>query len=1012
MKTNLQKTVITVFLASVLLNTVRAQINSSSEPCLSGVRHRQLMQSDPEYLKRIQENEIWIQNIINTGFKSGNTYVIPVVVHVLHLGEPEGTGTNISTAQINSAIANMNTCFGGGGSYPQNIDVQFQLAQRDPNCNPSTGILRINASGTSDYAANGITTSNEVTIKALSKWPNGEYYNIWVVSEIDGNNGGSGTQGYAYFPGAGSDKDGTAILYNSFGYDPTNSLGYNLKTYTNLNVTALHELGHAFNLYHTFEGDDANDDGVADQCPINVTCTTDGDKCCDTEAHKRDDGDCGATGTTCTGQNISDVVQNIMAYSSDVCQIKFTAEQKARMRAAISGPRGSLLNSPGLLPISGTSPLVAKSCSPQTSNLSNNYGMGVYGLTIGTTTYSSSGTIADGGFRNNWCSNFNLNTNTSYSITVTNGTINGEKVKVFIDYNNDGDFIDAGEEIYSDNTGAFTHTGSFTTAAAPVTGQPIWIRVISDFSTISGSCYVPTYGQVEDFSVTFSDPCVAPTVGTITQPTCTTATGSVVLNGLPSSGTWTLTRSPGGSTTTGTGTTSTITGLTPGTYTYTVTDGNGCTSTASANIVIDVQPTPPTATISGTTAVCENTSSPVINFTATNGTPPYTFTYTINGGNNQTVTTSNGNSVTTSVSTTIVDTFSYALVSVQDSSGCSQAQSGNAVITVNATPSVPTIGTITQPTCATPSGSVDISNLPVSGSWTLTQTPGGNQTNGSGSGTTISGISGGTYTYIVTDSAGCASDTTASVSINTFQTAAVTPVANMNVCNGDTIAEISFSSTPSGATFSWTNPDPTIGLNGNGTGSIQEFTAVNTATTPVITTITVTPTYNSCAGTATAFSITVNPIPTITQSGTTLTADPASSYQWYLNGQAISGATSQSYTVIQNGDYTVVLDNNTCASSIVNFNSTGISQINQNHFFSIYPNPNDGTFYLTFNVKSKANYKIKITNTLGALVSEEMLQDFNGSYSKQVDLTRFGKGTYLISISGGEMETIKKVLTY
>ena len=54
----------------------------------------------------------------------------------------------------------------------------------------------------------------------------------------------------------------------------------------------------------------------------------------------------------------------------------------------------------------------------------------------------------------------------------------------------------------------------------------------------------------------------APTVGTITQPTCTVATGSVVLNGLPSSGTWTI--NPGGIT--GTGTSTTITGLASGFY--------------------------------------------------------------------------------------------------------------------------------------------------------------------------------------------------------------------------------------------------------------------------------------------------------------------------------------------------------------------------------------------------------------------------------------------------------------
>jgi hypothetical protein len=60
----------------------------------------------------------------------------------------------------------------------------------------------------------------------------------------------------------------------------------------------------------------------------------------------------------------------------------------------------------------------------------------------------------------------------------------------------------------------------------------------------------------------------APVIGTITQPTCSVATGSVALSGLPASGTWTVTASPGGTTTTGTGTTTTFSGLTAGT-TYT-----------------------------------------------------------------------------------------------------------------------------------------------------------------------------------------------------------------------------------------------------------------------------------------------------------------------------------------------------------------------------------------------------------------------------------------------------------
>ena len=51
---------------------------------------------------------------------------------------------------------------------------------------------------------------------------------------------------------------------------------------------------------------------------------------------------------------------------------------------------------------------------------------------------------------------------------------------------------------------------------------------------------------------------------------------------------------------------------------------------------------------------------------------------------------------------------------------------------VNANPSAPVIGTITQPTCITTTGSVDLSGLPASGSWTLTRIPGGTTYFGSG----------------------------------------------------------------------------------------------------------------------------------------------------------------------------------------------------------------------------------------------------------------------------------------
>jgi len=95
----------------------------------------------------------------------------------------------------------------------------------------------------------------------------------------------------------------------------------------------------------------------------------------------------------------------------------------------------------------------------------------------------------------------------------------------------------------------------------------------------------------------------APIVGAITQPTCTVATGSVELSGLPL-GNWTI--NPGAIT--GSGSTTTINNLLAGTYNYTVTNADGCTSLASANVLINTQPPTPTADAGISKEICINSS--------------------------------------------------------------------------------------------------------------------------------------------------------------------------------------------------------------------------------------------------------------------------------------------------------------------------------------------------------------------------------------------------------------------
>ena len=76
-------------------------------------------------------------------------------------------------------------------------------------------------------------------------------------------------------------------------------------------------------------------------------------------------------------------------------------------------------------------------------------------------------------------------------------------------------------------------------------------------------------------------------IGPVIQPTCNIPAGSVVLSGLPATGTWTLTQIPDLTEISGSGPNTALADLLPGTVRYTVTNEWGCTSEKSEPITIE-----------------------------------------------------------------------------------------------------------------------------------------------------------------------------------------------------------------------------------------------------------------------------------------------------------------------------------------------------------------------------------------------------------------------------------------
>ena len=298
---------------------------------------------------------------------------IPVVVHVLHLGEVVGEGTNISDEQILSCIRNLNerfradtaamavyTDYYGNSVYDVGelslaIDskIEFCLASRDPNNFPTTGIDRIDCStltyvnnfagqtSTAYYNTQGISNGSEYdiplngipdsAIKQAYSWPVDKYFNMYVVSEINDNNAGGGIQGYSYVGSLGlgstGDRYGPVCLYNV-----TGDVG-ELKPNRATNTTWTHEIGHAFNLYHTF--------GVS---PVQtVDCDSETNPCA--QGDQVPDTPPTTLNQSCNSPNCPDaLVENYMDYTGEGCKTMFTQNQIERMRHEIYTGLPYLLN--------------------------------------------------------------------------------------------------------------------------------------------------------------------------------------------------------------------------------------------------------------------------------------------------------------------------------------------------------------------------------------------------------------------------------------------------------------------------------------------------------------------------------------------------------------------------------------------------------------------------------------------------------------------------------------------
>lgn len=317
-----------------------------------------------EYEKNLQKKnnrraktdgfENWISDKINRKKFFNNRIsaikTIPVVVHVINKGEAVGIGTNISDAQVISQITTLNNDYRkktgtkGYNTNPVGADanIEFALAVRDPNGNPTNGIDRIS------FNVNSWTdTQIEAVLKPSTIWDPTKYLNIWVTPDVITDIGE--VLGYAQFPEASTldglnyppftaNTDGVVIGHQFFGNLDYDDGSFNLDPTYGYGRTTTHEIGHWLGLRHIWGDENCGTDYVAD-----------------TPIHKTENYGCFThpKTNTCLPPTADEMFENYMDYTSDTCMNIFTINQVDRFNAVLANSprRKELLTSDALTPV-------------------------------------------------------------------------------------------------------------------------------------------------------------------------------------------------------------------------------------------------------------------------------------------------------------------------------------------------------------------------------------------------------------------------------------------------------------------------------------------------------------------------------------------------------------------------------------------------------------------------------------------------------------------------------------
>ena len=303
--------------------------------------------------------------------RTGDVLRIPMVFHVVWNGLVQAQ--NIPDSVIIRQVEILNESFRAKnpdkdqlravfGLGAADAEIEFYLADIDPDGNPSNGIVR--KSTTKKFSINPLSGGINIDMKSAIKggsdpWPTEKYMNVWVVNMPLSFFGQEqiAVLGFATPPADlpnwpsnaldGIGADGVVMQFQFIGdnNETLKSLPVEF-SFANRGRALVHETGHYLGLRHIWadKGNPllgtpsctnaqgiAEDDGMEDTPYCGGNSQTDG---CDPEKNTCDE----------NNPDLPDMWENYMDYSEERCQVLFTPDQSAFMRNTLETKRKTLIS--------------------------------------------------------------------------------------------------------------------------------------------------------------------------------------------------------------------------------------------------------------------------------------------------------------------------------------------------------------------------------------------------------------------------------------------------------------------------------------------------------------------------------------------------------------------------------------------------------------------------------------------------------------------------------------------